>query len=96
MARLVQIGRADMIILRIIGALLALAGIVYMAMAAIKRGKLSDPGPNLNDTVQPTLEPRRRGMRFLGLSVNWPGIALFVSGLALIVLSWLLAPPPPA
>jgi hypothetical protein len=85
-----------MIVLGIIGALLALAGIVYMAMAAIKRGKLSDPDPNPTDTVQPTLEPRHRGMRFLGLSVNWPGLAMFVGGLVLIILSWLLAPPPPA
>jgi hypothetical protein len=83
-----------MIFLQVFGALLALAGIVYMAMAAIKRGKLSDPGPNPNDTVQPTLEPQHRSMRFLGLSVNWPGLAMFVAGLALIILSWLLAPPP--
>lgn len=81
--------------LRIIGALLVLAGLVYMAMAAINRGKLSDPKPNPSDTAGRTLEPRHRGTRFLGIAVNWPGLAMIAAGVLLIVLTWALQPAPP-
>lgn len=76
----------------LIGALLAVAGIVYMAGAVLWRGRLSDPAPAASDrpkpylaTPGPTLEPRRRGLRFLGLSQNWPGLLMMAIGLILLL-----------
>jgi hypothetical protein len=78
----------------LIGALLTVAGIVYMASAALRRGRLSDPEPvsaapdrptpNLA-TPGPTLEPRRRGLGFLGLSQNWPGLLMMGIGLLMLL-----------
>ncbi|MER9234833.1 hypothetical protein NKI56_22485 [Mesorhizobium sp. M0622] len=78
----------------LIGALLTVAGLVYMAVAAVMRGRLSDPTPfstarhsptpNLA-TPGPTLEPRRRGLRFLGLSQNWPGLLMMAVGVILLL-----------
>ncbi|MER8728023.1 hypothetical protein [Mesorhizobium sp. M0213] len=78
----------------LIGALLTVAGLVYMAVAAIMRGRLSEPAavstapdsptPNLA-TQGPTLEPRRRGLRFLGLSQNWPGLLMMAVGVILLL-----------
>ena len=76
----------------ILGALLTVAGIVYMAGAALRRGRLSDPAPTAPDrpapnlaTPGPTLEPRRRGLGFLGLSQNWPGLLMMVVGILLLL-----------
>ncbi|MCV3210338.1 hypothetical protein OHD62_21075 [Mesorhizobium sp. YC-39] len=77
----------------LIGALLTVAGIVYMASAALRRGRLSDPAPvSASDrsmpnlaTPGPTLEPRRRGLGFLGLSQNWPGLLMMAAGLILLL-----------
>jgi hypothetical protein len=78
----------------LIGALLTVAGVVYMAGATLRRGRLSDPAPvpaapdrptpNLA-TSGPTLEPRRRGLGFLGLSQNWPGLLMMGIGLLLLL-----------
>ncbi|TGQ46711.1 MULTISPECIES: hypothetical protein [unclassified Mesorhizobium] len=78
----------------LIGALLIVAGVVYMASAALRRGPLSDPAPvratpdrpppNLA-TPGPTLEPRRRGLGFLGLSQNWPGLLMMAVGVILLL-----------
>ena len=78
----------------LIGALLTVVGVVYMAAATIKRGRLSDPAPvptmpdrpmpNLA-TPGPTLEPRRRGLGFLGLSQNWPSLLMMLVGLLLLL-----------
>lgn len=78
----------------VIGALLTVAGIVYMAGAVLRRGRLSDPAPvsaasdrptpNLA-TPGPTLEPRRRGLGFLGLSQNWPGLLMMGIGVILLL-----------
>ena len=70
----------------ILGALLLLAGLVWMAAAAINRGRMSDPRPNPGDAGRPTLEPRHRGLAFLGLGANWPRLALAVLGAALLLL----------
>ncbi|MBZ9847608.1 hypothetical protein LB565_06345 [Mesorhizobium sp. CA14] len=77
----------------LIGALLIVAGIVYMAGAVLRRGKLSDPAPAASDrpmpdlaTPGPTLEPRRRGLGFLGLSQNWPGLLMMGVGIILLLL----------
>lgn len=78
----------------LIGALLTVAGLVYMAVAAIMRGRLSEPAavstapdsptPNVA-TPGPTLEPRQRGLRFLGLSQNWPGLLMMAVGVILLL-----------
>jgi hypothetical protein len=73
----------------LIGALFILCGVVYMAGAAIYRGRMSDPHLNPGD-ASPTLEPRHRGLRFLGLKANWPGLLLLAIGAILLLL------PPPA
>jgi hypothetical protein len=69
----------------ILGALLLLGGLVWMAAAAINRGRMSDPRANPGDRGRPTLEPRHRGVGFLGLGPNWPGLALAVLGAALLL-----------
>jgi hypothetical protein len=76
----------------ILGALLTVAGIVYMAGAVLRRGRLSDPAPTAPDrpapnlaTPGPTLEPRRRGLGFLGLSQNWPGLLMMAVGVLLLL-----------
>ncbi|MDX8493176.1 hypothetical protein RFN29_16530 [Mesorhizobium sp. VK22B] len=76
----------------ILGALLTIAGVVYMAGAALRRGRLSDPAPTAPDrpapnlpTPGPTLEPRRRGLGFLGLSQNWPGLLMMAIGIILLL-----------
>jgi hypothetical protein len=66
-----------------LGALLAIGGVLYMARTAIWRGPLSGPDPSR--PVRDTLEPPRRGMRFLGLGTNWPGILLLAIGAVLLV-----------
>ena len=67
-----------------LGALLVLGGLLYMARAAIWRGSLSGPGSSR--PVRGTLEPRRRGVGFLGLEANWPGILLMAIGAILLTL----------
>ena len=61
------------------GALLVLGRILYMARATIWRGSLSRPAAD-------TLEPTRRGVGFLGVRANWPGILLAAIGAVLLVL----------
>ena len=69
--------------LMVLGALLVLGGILYMAGTAIWRGPLS--GPDSSRPVRDTLEPPRRSVRFLGIGTNWPGILLMVIGAVLLV-----------
>jgi hypothetical protein len=61
-----------------LGVLLVLGGILYMVRATIWRGSLSRPAGD-------TLEPTRRGVGFLGLGANWPGILLMAIGAALLL-----------
>jgi hypothetical protein len=69
----------------VLGAVLLLGGLVWMAAAAINRGRLSDPRRDPGDTGR-TLEPHHRGLGFLGLGPNWPGLALALLGAALLLL----------
>jgi hypothetical protein len=62
----------------LLGALLVFGGVLYMVRAVIWRGSLS--GPDSGRPVRGTLEPRRRGVGFLGLGTNWPGILLIATG----------------
>jgi len=61
-----------------LGVLLVIGGILYMVRATIWRGSLSRPAGD-------TLEPTRRGVGFLGLGANWPGILLMAIGAALLL-----------
>jgi hypothetical protein len=66
-----------------LGALLVLGGVLYMAHAAIWRGPLS--GRDSSRPVRDTLEPPRRGLGFLGVGANWPGILLMAIGAVLLM-----------
>ena len=61
-----------------LGALLVFGGILYIVRATIWRGSLSRP-------VGDTLEPTRRGVGFLGVRANWPGILIMAIGAVLLV-----------
>jgi hypothetical protein len=78
-----------MFTVELLGALLLLGGLVYMAWAAIRRGRMSDPAANPNDAGRQTLEPRHRGLGFLGWATNWPGLVMAAVG-GLLLLSSLL------
>lgn len=68
-----------------LGAVLVICGILYMALAAIFRGRLSDP--HLSSEHTETLEPTAPGLRFLGVKSNWPGLLLIAIGAALLLLT---------
>ena len=68
-----------------IGAVLVICGVVYMARMAIFRGDLSGPHAPAYDPGSVTLEPFHRGLRFLGVQANWPGIAMIVLGALLLL-----------
>ena len=67
-----------------LGALLVLGGVLYMTRNAIWWGSLSGPDSSRRP-VRGTLEPPRRGVGFLGLGTNWPGILLMAIGAILLV-----------
>ena len=75
-----------MLSIELLGALLLLGGLVYMGWATIRRGRMSDPAADPNDTGKRTLEPRHRGLGFLGWEANWPGLVLAALG-GLLLLS---------
>ena len=62
----------------VLGAVLVMGGVLYTASATIWRGSLSRP-------ARDTLEPPRRGVGFLGLEANWPGILLMAIGAILLL-----------
>jgi hypothetical protein len=72
-----------------LGALLFVVGMVLLANQAIWRGRLSGQGASPSASTK-TLEPPRRGRRFLGLGSNWPGIVLIVVGGALLLVGGLV------
>ncbi|WP_083338533.1 hypothetical protein [Ensifer sp. LCM 4579] len=66
------------------GAFLVICGLLYMIAAALSRRRLSkEPDP----AVEPrqSLEPRRQGLRFLGVGRNWPGVVLMFIGALLLL-----------
>ena len=69
----------------VIGALLVVCGLLFMAGAAIFRGRMTDPHASRRDPAGLTLEPRRQGMGFLGLKANWPGLLLAAVGVVLLL-----------
>ena len=72
-----------------LGALLVVAGVLYLAGQAIGRGRLSGSGAPRATAAANTLEPPRRGLGFLGLRPNWPGFLLIVVG-GVLLIGWLL------
>lgn len=68
-----------------LGALLIFGGLLYMVRATIWRGPLS--GRDSSRPVRGTLEPPRRGLGFLGIASNWPGIVLIAAGAVLMASS---------
>jgi len=66
-----------------LGALLVIYGIVYTARSAIWRGPLS--GRDSSRPVRGTLEPPHRGLGFLGVGTNWPGLLMLAIGAVLLV-----------
>ncbi len=66
-----------------LGALLVLGGVVYMTNTAIWWGPLS--GRDSSRPARDTLEPPRRGLGFLGVGANWPGILLMAIGAVLLM-----------
>jgi drug/metabolite transporter (DMT)-like permease len=73
-----------------IGAFLVVCGILLMARTAIFRDELSDPHASPDEPGGVTLEPHRRGLRFLGLKANWPGVLLMAIGALLLLIGGLL------
>jgi hypothetical protein len=67
-----------------LGALLIIAGVVYMAGQAIWRGPLSGSGRGRAPVGGQTLEPTHRGLRMFGLARNWRGLALIAVGMVLL------------
>jgi hypothetical protein len=68
-----------------LGAFLVIAGVVLLAKAALDRGRLSGTTQGPTDIKDGTLEPQSRSVRFLGLSGNWPGLALMAFGAVLLL-----------
>ncbi|MBB2685659.1 MULTISPECIES: hypothetical protein [Rhizobium] len=66
----------------LIGAALIIGGLLFLLQPALRR-KPSDP--HLMPQGGATLEPRRQGLRFLGLSRNWPALAIIAVGALLLV-----------
>jgi drug/metabolite transporter (DMT)-like permease len=66
-----------------LGAVFLVCGVVYMALGAIYRGRLSDP--HLSSIGTKTLEPETRSLGFLGFRSNWPGLVLLAAGALLLV-----------
>lgn len=67
-----------------LGVLLVVIGILLLARHAIYSGRMSEPGP-AGPGSRNTLEPAHRGVRFMGLGQNWPGLALVAAGAILLL-----------
>ncbi len=68
-----------------LGTLLVFGGVLYMVRAVIWRGSLGGSGSSRSGPVRDTLEPPRRGLGFLGLGPNWPGLLLIAIGAILLL-----------
>jgi len=73
-----------MVTTKLIGALLVFCGLLYMAGVAVYRGRMSEPHSSNGESAG--LEPRQRGLRFLGLKANWPGLLAAVVGALMLLL----------
>lgn len=75
-------------LLIVLGALLAVAGVVFAATATIGRGRLSEAAPE----TRGTLEPMGRGRR-LSLKAELPAFALIAGGVLLLFIGALMQMP---
>jgi hypothetical protein len=66
----------------LIGAALIIGGLLFLFTSALRR-KPSNPHQMLPQGST-TLEPRRQGLRFLGISQNWPALAVIAIGVLLL------------
>lgn len=66
----------------LLGALLVIAGVALLACSALARGRRSKA---LAAQRPPSESAPARGMAFLGVDGNWPGIAMLVVGAALLL-----------
>ncbi|MDR6635972.1 hypothetical protein J2X72_004786 [Phyllobacterium sp. 1468] len=73
-----------MLTTKLIGALFVFCGLLYMAGIAVYRGKMSEPHSRNGESAG--LEPPHRGMRFLGLKANWPGLVVAAIGALMLLL----------
>ena len=66
--------------LKALGAILVMAGVLYSVWAALGRRRLSQPPQSPVHQNSPSLEPRGQGLKFLGLTKNIPAIVMIVIG----------------
>ena len=66
--------------LKALGAILVIAGVLYSAWSALSGRRLSRPPQSPDNQNSPSLEPRGQGLKFLGLTRNIPAIVLIVVG----------------
>ncbi|EJT05832.1 hypothetical protein [Rhizobium sp. CCGE 510] len=65
----------------LIGAALIIGGLLFLFSSALGR-RPSDP--HQMPQGGSTLEPRGQGLRFLGISQNWPALAVIAIGVVLL------------
>lgn len=68
----------------IVGAGMFLCGVLYLFREALGHRRLSDPHQSSRNIPEPTLEPRRQTLGFLGITRNWPGLGLMIVGALLL------------
>jgi hypothetical protein len=68
----------------LLGALLVLTGVVFLASQPLWRGRLSGVRRLRSTESSETLEPQRPARGF-GIKSNWPGLALVALGAVLLL-----------
>ena len=68
----------------LLGALLVLTGVVFMASQPLWRGRLSGVRRVRSTEPGETLEPQKPARGF-GIKSNWPGLALIALGAVLVL-----------
>lgn len=71
--------------LKVIGALLLIGGVLFAVWTALSQRRLSQPPQSAGNENEASLEPPRQGLGFLGLTRNLPAIVLVVIGAALLL-----------
>lgn len=73
--------------LRFVGMILIIAGLLYLVWIALSRRELSAPPDRAANLNSRSLEPSGQGLRFLGLKQNWAALALIAVGAAILIFS---------
>ena len=71
--------------LKLVGAILIITGVLYSAWVALSHRRLSKPPQSADNQNAVSLEPQRQGLRFLGVSKNLPALLAIVIGGALLL-----------